>query len=110
MKHKLNLILFIVLTVASLSIVSCKKEDPYMSNAKIIGLDYSMCPCCGGTKIIIDNVFNPNGNAYFLAGQLPTNFNLDNNPQFPIEVKIDWKIDSVHCFGNYVDITRIAKR
>ncbi len=81
-----------------------------MSNAEIIGLDAKMCPCCGGTQIKVDNFFPPNGNDYFLIGQLPNNFNLGDNPKFPIAVKIDWEVDTAHCFGNYINIARIAKR
>lgn len=104
-------ILFIFLTFSALTIFSCKKEEQYMSNAEIIGLDAKTCPCCGGIEITIDNVSNPNGGTYFLVSQLPSNFSLgDDNPKFPIAVKIDWKIDSNHCFGNYVDITKIARR
>ncbi len=29
-------------------------------------------------------------------------------PNFPVAVKIDWQKDSAKCFGNYIDITRIA--
>ncbi len=81
-----------------------------MSNANIIGMDARMCACCGGTEIVIDNIVNPNGNSYFLIGQLPACFSLGNNPKFPIAVKIDYKIDSTHCFGNYIGILKIARR
>ncbi len=81
-----------------------------MSYADITGFDTRMCVCCGGTTIVIDGISNPNGNADFLIGKLPDGFILGNNLQFPIAVKIDWKIDSVHCFGNYIDISRITKR
>ncbi len=81
-----------------------------MSNAEIIGFDMKMCPCCGGIEITIDNVSNPNGRAYFLVDRLPADFNLGDNPKFPIAVKIDWKIDTTHCLGNYIDITKIARR
>lgn len=98
------------LSLLTLLLLSCKKEETYMSNANIIGLDARMCACCGGTEIVIDDVANPNGNSYFLIGQLPAGFNLGNNPKFPIAVKIDFKIDSTHCFGNYINITRISRR
>ena len=81
-----------------------------MSNAEIIGEDVKECACCGGLEFTIDNVSNPNGNSFFLVDQLPAGFNLGNNPKFPIAVKIDWKIDTVHCFGNYIYITRIVKQ
>jgi len=110
MKSNHPFIVYSILTIFIFISSSCKKEEHYMSNAVIIGLDYKMCPCCGGMEITIDNVTNPNGNTYFLVGQLPSNFSLGDNPKFPITVKIDWKIDTAHCFGNYVDISRIARR
>ena len=110
MKQNLPSILLSAFTIAILTIYSCKKEEPYISNAQIIGLDLKTCPCCGGLKFTIDNIPNPNGNSYFLVDQLPSNFNLGDNPKFPIAVKIDWKIDPAHCFGNYIDISRIARR
>jgi hypothetical protein len=110
MKQNQFTIILVGLSLLTLLFLSCKKEETYMSNANIIGLDARMCVCCGGTEIVIDNVANPNGNSYFLIGQLPTDFNLGNVPKFPIAVKIDFKIDSTHCFGNYINITRISRR
>lgn len=80
-----------------------------MSNGEIIGEGYTMCPCCGGTEITIDRVTNPNGK-YFLVGSFPANFTVSNNAKFPIAVTLDFKIDSAHCFGNYIIVTRIARR
>jgi hypothetical protein len=110
MKQNRALILLAILTIFILAISSCKKEEQYMSNAQIIGLDLRTCPCCGGLEIVIDNTTNPNGNSYFLIDQLPSNFNIGNNPKFPIAVKIDWKIDTSICSGNYIDISRIARQ
>lgn len=110
MKTLLTLKAFIILTILILTIFSCKKEDQYMNNAQIIGYDAKMCVCCGGTEITIDNVQNSNGNTYFLIGDLPLNFTIGDNPKFPIAVKLDWKINTAHCFGNYINITRIARR
>lgn len=108
MKQRLRFTLIAFSTMMALTILSCKKEKPFQSNAELIGFDYSMCPCCGGTKITIDNVSNPHGD-YFLVGSLPTDFNLGNNPKFPVKIKIDWKIGP-QCLGNYIDISRIARR
>ncbi|HEY5407082.1 MAG TPA: hypothetical protein VIJ92_08340 [Ginsengibacter sp.] len=112
MKQFLTLKAFITLTILILTIFSCKKEKDgqYMNNAEIIGYDARMCVCCGGTEITIDNIQNPNGNSYFLIGNLPSNFTIGDNEKFPIAVKLDWIIDTAHCFGNYIDITRIARR
>ena len=109
MKHQLFYLLLSLFTFIVLTMLSCKKEETYMSNANIIGLDARMCACCGGTEIVIDNVANPNGSSYFLIGQLPADFSLGSNPKFPIAVKIDFKIDSTHCFGNFVNIARISR-
>jgi hypothetical protein len=92
------------------TIISCKKDEEYMSDAEIIGWDVKMCPCCGGLEITIDNIPNPVANTYYLVNQLPSNFSIGDNPKFPIAVKIDWKIDSIHCGGTHFDITRIARR
>ena len=110
MKLNLAFLMYGVLTIFILNNSSCKKDEQYMSNAKIVGLDYKMCPCCGGMEITIDNVANPNGSAYFLVEELPSNFSLGDNPKFPIAIKFDWRIDTAHCFGNYIDISKIARR
>src|SRR5438874_2362917 len=108
MKRKLITILAGAMTVMALVAVSCRKDESYMNNAELTGWDLRMCPCCGGITLTIDNVPNPNGYSFFLTGYLPAGFNLGTNPKFPIAVKIDWKMDTTHCFGNYITITRIA--
>jgi hypothetical protein len=110
MKRFLDLNLYVIVVALTSTIFCCKKELPYKSNAEIIGWDAKTCPCCGGAEIVIDSVQTPNGNPYFLTRSLPASFSLGENPKFPIPVKIDWKIDTLHCFGNYVDILRIARR
>jgi hypothetical protein len=93
------------------AISSCKKEKspPFQNNARIIGYDMRLCVCCGGYQIIIDGIPNPNGNTFFLTGQFPANFHLNENPAYPIPVQIDWKADTARCFGNYINISRIAR-
>jgi hypothetical protein len=81
-----------------------------MNNAEIVGVDFRTCACCGGLEITIDNAPNPNGNDFFLIDEMPSNFKVPENAHFPIPVKIDWRKDSVKCFGSFVDITRIAYR
>ncbi|MEO8771884.1 MAG: hypothetical protein ABI402_17440 [Ferruginibacter sp.] len=89
--------------------ISCKKENKFVPNAQIVGEDFKTCVCCGGVEITIDNNTNPNGNPYFLVNTFPQNFSLGDNPQFPIAVHIDWSVDSLGCFGNYVNISAISK-
>ena len=110
MKRLITFKLLIALTFFVSINFSCNKGRQYMSNGEIIGYDARMCPCCGGTEITIDNLQNPNGGGYFLIGNLPSSFSIGDNPKFPLAVKLDWKIDSAHCFGNYINITRIARR
>ena len=80
-----------------------------MSNATITGFDLKMCVCCGGTKITIYNLLNINNDTYYLIGQLPTGFSLGNY-QFPIAVKINYKLTLNHCNSLYIDITKIESR
>ncbi len=110
MKPLFTLRSFIVMAILLLVIFSCRKTPHYMSNGEIIGYDYRMCVCCGGTEITIDNVQNPNGNSFFLIGSKPSGFIIGNDEKFPIPVTLDWKTDSAHCFGNYIDVIRIARR
>jgi hypothetical protein len=93
-------------------LISCKKEASYQSNAELIGYDPRLCPspCCGGLQITIDNLMPTDSAQFFLVYQLPNDFSLGANPNFPVSVKIDYKIDSTHCSKNYVDISRIAFR
>ena len=81
-----------------------------MSNATIVGYDMRMCPCCGGTEIVIDNAPTPSPFAYYLIGDIPASFNLSTDPVYPIAVKIDYQIDTVVCGGRRVNITRISRR
>ncbi|MEO6221500.1 MAG: hypothetical protein ABIO81_13790 [Ginsengibacter sp.] len=107
---RLIFILVAISAIIALANISCKKEKPYMNNAEIIGADLRLCPCCGGHKITIDNVLNPNNFSYFLVAQLPAGFDLGDNPKYPIVVKIDWDIDTLHCYGNFINISRIARK
>jgi len=108
MKHHLRYTFLACGIFIFLSVASCKKEKPFQNNATLIGFDVRACPCCGGLKIVIDNVPSPNGD-FFLVDTLPAEFELGDNPAFPILVKIDWKIGT-QCLGNYVEISRIARR
>ena len=81
-----------------------------MSNAKILGWDYTKCMCCGGAEITIDGFTPPNGRSYFLATHLPGNFILDSNTHYPVSVLINWKADTASCSGQVIEVTRIARR
>ena len=104
--------ILLMLMLAISAIISCKKDDQcqYMNNAQIIGYDLRLCACCGGYQVTIDNVPNPNGNSFFLVSEFPSGFSVGDNPIYPILIKIDWEVDTSKCFGNYIKISKIAKR
>ena len=108
-KFKASVLLF--LSIILITVSSCKKhnDETYMNEAKIIGIDKGACPCCGGYEITIDNYQLPVGMTYFLANEFPTGFSVNENETFPISIKLDWSIDTAHCVGNYIDITRISR-
>ena len=108
--NSLSMKIFIGSLFALLLATGCKKEKAYMNNGEIIGWDAKMCPCCGGLEITIDGVANPVANTYFLINQMPSYFVVDSSAKFPIEVRIDWKLDSNYCSATRIDITRIARR
>jgi len=124
MMRQLITILITISVISILSIVSCKKDSgkQYMNTAEITGIDNSLraclvsapCDCPGGFFIHIDNVPDPNGNCIgcksFKAMQLPKDFDLGNNPRFPVAVKIDWRYDSLLCDSSRIVITGIARR
>jgi hypothetical protein len=111
MKKPVALLSFFGITIFILISFSCKKECTCgMSNAEIIGYDYRECVCCGGLELVIDNVTPPQGSQFFIISEIPSSYQIGNNPQFPIAVKIDYNIDTTFCDGNFVKITRIANR
>lgn len=100
--------IFLSFLFISLLLFSCKKEKPFESNAELTGYDMRMCQCCGGLQITIDNA--PSAYGFFLVGEFPKDFVLGNNPQFPILVRVDYKIDTIRCGGTRVNISRIERR
>lgn len=101
---------FILVFLFSMVFFGCKKGHSFESNATLIGYDMRECPCCGGLEITIDNVKPPDGWSFFLVNELPPDFKLGDNPHFPIKVSIDYSIDTIHCFKNMVNISRIQRR
>lgn len=89
---------------------SCKKNHNFLSNASVIGVDYAMCPCCGGFKVHIDGVGYPPGSSYFLADGMPAGSGITDSSQFPIRVKIAWKMDTLAtaCTGR-IDIISLIR-
>lgn len=111
MKTPFSIFSFLAIAIFSLTLSTCKKEcDCGMTNAEIIGYDYRLCACCGGWELVIENVTPPDNNQFFLIGEMPSSYEIGDNPQFPVLVKIDYSIDTAFCYGNFVKIMRITDR
>jgi hypothetical protein len=90
---------FILLTLLS----SCEDEREY-SNGTILGGDMRLCGCCGGLVIEIDD------KTYrFFNDELPPgSINFETaDVDFPLEVKVQWKLKKDGCMGDEILITKI---
>lgn len=83
--------------------LSCSKENNSICEGTITGKDMSLCMCCGGWFIEIDN-------ATYRFNKLPENCNIHlENEILPISVKLDWQKDKNQCLGDEIIIKRIVK-
>lgn len=86
-------------------LIACTKEnDNYRSVGTIVGIDGTMCGCCGGWIIVIDDV-------RYLIDSMPNNSNLDLAKEtFPITVKLDWQPVNNGCSAFHrITVLRIIK-
>ena len=99
----LKIISFVTVMLAV--VVSCSAQDSLKSSGVITGYDLRECMCCGGYFIEIDST-------KYRFDQLPdsTDFTIPNNPEFPINVSLDWHPDSSACLGDEIIVTAIKKR
>lgn len=81
-----------------------KVNDDYKSIGTITGIDGTMCGCCGGCIINIDN-------GRYLIDSMPDNSGLDLSKEtFPITVKLDWQVVNNGCsFFGRITVQRIKK-
>lgn len=81
-------------------------QKEYMSDGKILGPDFRMCPspCCGGWYILI-------GSTTYEFDALPANSDINlQASSFPIAVKLDWSLsDKLACPDKRIIIKRIVK-
>ncbi len=95
----IRLIFFVFIMIA------CTKENSdYQSVGTITGIDGTMCGCCGGWIIIIND-------GRYLIDSMPKNSNIDLATEtFPITVKLDWQLVNNGCsaFGR-IAVQRIKK-
>jgi hypothetical protein len=84
---------------------ACTKEhNDYKSVGTITGIDGTMCGCCGGWIINIEDV-------RYLIDSMPDDSNLNlATEMFPITVKLDWQLVNNGCSAfNRITVQRIKK-
>lgn len=82
-----------------------KGNDDYKSVGIITGIDGTMCGCCGGWIINIED-------AMYLIDSMPDDSNLNLvEESFPIVVKLDWQLVNNECSAfNRITVQRIKKK
>ncbi len=99
------------LTIFSLLVLlmGCQKDkidnprDEYMNFGTITGIDMTLCMCCGGWFIEIDN-------ATYRFKKLPDNCDINlYDETFPVFVILNWEEESYQCLGDEIIIRRIEK-
>jgi len=100
--HLLSFLIFLTIV----TILSCSKGDEfYKSRGVIYGIDPTMCGCCGGWLIEIEEVG-------YHFGEIPedSNFNLIYD-SLPIYVRLDWQLINDGCPSSmkWIAIQRIKK-
>jgi hypothetical protein len=105
MKKLLLLISFQVIVIIA-TFVSCNKgDDYYKSRGVIYGTDPTMCACCGGWLIDIDNV-------RYRFEEIPENSGFTLISQsLPFAVRLDWQLVEDGCPTSikWITILRIKK-
>lgn len=85
--------------------IACNKENSdYRSVGTVTGIDGTMCGCCGGWIIYIEDI-------RYLIDSMPKDSNIDLATEiFPITVKLDWQLVSSGCSAfNRITVQRIKK-
>ncbi|WP_143473369.1 hypothetical protein [Flavilitoribacter nigricans] len=106
----MNRLLLYLGFAAAVMIIGCQKEksataDEEWQEASLIGRDYTLCACCGGWFIKVDQ-------DTVRAFQLPDTFEIDPEPNFPLAVDLRYEPLTGPCqdFGNLIKIQEIRKR
>lgn len=95
---------FAITLILMLMSSGCEKEDIWMDNGTITGPDYRKCMCCGGWFV---NIKKEHYRFYIL----PKGSNLDlYTESYPIEVQLNWEIDTTGCMGDEIIIKEIKKK
>jgi hypothetical protein len=94
----------LIILLIFILIASCDKDkDAYESVGIITGVDGTMCGCCGGYIIFIDDV-------RYLIDSMPNDSGLDLQQEtFPLTVQLDWELIKSGCPLLRIDVFRIKK-
>jgi len=104
----MKIIIHIVLICLVGISLSCNNDDSnnemeFKSIANLEGHDIALCLCCGDWLIKIENDQNR-----YQFKNLPQDSNIDlQNVQFPISVKLNWRLDENSACPNYIIIEQI---
>ena len=93
------------LFIVTIMIACTKENSDYKSLGTITGADPTMCACCGGWFINIENT-------QYRIVSMPDNFALNlANETFPVIVKLDWQLITTGCPSefNRITVSRIKK-
>jgi hypothetical protein len=100
LKRKAIRIIFLVIIM-----MACTKENnDYKAIGTVTGVDGTMCGCCGGWIIFIEDV-------KYLIDSMPKDSNIDLATEtFPITVKLDWQLVNTGCSAfNRITVLKIKK-
>lgn len=93
------------LTLLIIPILIGCNEDDSMDSGVITGIDVRECSCCGGFFIDIKD-------STYRFQTLPAGSNIDliNNPNFPINVELNWKMKDTLCLGDEIIVLKISRK
>jgi len=93
-------VVLILILIFSISCSQNDNENIYKSDGLITGIDWTLCVCCGGYFIEIeDEIYR------FNEEFLPEN-NLNLEPEnLPLKVKLNWELSTSGC--EFISITAI---
>jgi len=103
-------ILVVVIAIATLTNLGCKKGKTYMNTAVITGFDLRTCACCGGLLLNFNGDTHSYEGNYFLVSNTPSQLGITDSTTFPVYMQVDWVKDTLACLSNTITITRFVKQ
>jgi hypothetical protein len=94
-----------IIFLVFIMMIACTKENnEYRSVGTITGVDGTMCGCCGGWIILIED-------SRYLIDSIPKDANIDlATENFPVKAKLDWQLVNTGCRSfNRITVQKIKK-